>query len=65
MEDDIEFEFGMTNLILDDKDEDKASDDLIFEEEFLKPTKIVYDDESEPCDLPKKKQDPPARNKIH
>ena len=59
MEDDIEFEFGMTNLILDDKDEDKASNNLIFEEEFLKPTKIVYDVEPEPWDLTQKKQDPP------
>ena len=60
MESDNELEFGMANLILDDEeDKNKNSDSICFEEEFLKPTKLEYNEELQAAFLPKKKEESP------
>ena len=51
-----EFEFGMSNLLLDEEDEreEKENKDLSFDKEFLKPSILLYDDDDSKYEIPKK-----------
>ena len=55
MEEEDEFKFGMSNLLWDDdKEEEKSSNKLFVEEEFLKPSDLLYEEESKNNILPEK-----------
>ena len=56
-EEEFEIGFGMTKLILDeDKEEEneKERDIIYIEDEFLKPTKLLYEEDPQYFILPKK-----------
>ena len=55
MEEEDEFKFGMSDLLWDDdKEEEKSSNKLFVEEEFLKPSDLLYEEESKNNILPEK-----------
>jgi hypothetical protein len=62
-----EFEFGMSHLLFDEEDEkeEKENKDLSFDEEFLKPSILLYDDDDSRYEIPKKIiKDEPAEIKL-
>ena len=59
-----EFEFGMSNLLFDEEDE-KEDNNLSFDEEFLRPSILLYDDEDPRYEIPKKIiKDEPAEIRL-
>ena len=62
-----EFEFGMSNLLFDEEDEkeEKEYNNLIIDEEFLKPSILLYDEDQSRYELPKKIiKDEPAEIRL-
>ena len=55
MQFDDEFKFGMTKLIIDDEEEQENQSD--FDEEFLKPTTLIYEEELPEHTLPQKRKE--------
>ena len=59
-----EFEFGMSNLLLDEEDV-KEDNNLNVDEEFLRPSILLYDDEDPRYEIPKKKiKDEPTEIRL-
>ena len=59
-----EFEFGMSNLLFDEEDE-KEDNNLSFDEEFLRPSILLYNDEDPRYEIPKKIiKDEPAEIRL-
>ena len=52
---DDELKFGMTKLIIDDEEEQENHSD--FDEEFLKPTTLIYEEELPEHILPQKRKE--------